>query len=53
MDRHRKPKLLARNAKNPGETRVLPAERTGTELFDVFPVFLKVSKGTNVPRLSP
>jgi hypothetical protein len=32
---------LARNAKNPGETRVLPAERTGTELFDVFPMFLE------------
>ena len=31
MDRHRKPKQLAKNAKNPGKTRVLPAERTGTE----------------------
>jgi hypothetical protein len=30
---------FAENAKNPGKTRVLPAERTGTELFDVFPMF--------------
>jgi hypothetical protein len=39
MDRHRRPKQLARNAKNLGKTRVLPAERTGTELLDVFPMF--------------
>ena len=40
-----KPKQLARNAKNPGETFGFAAERTGTELFDVFPMFLDVSKG--------
>ena len=46
MDRHRKPKQLAQYAKNPGKTRVLPAERTGTELLGVFAVVLKSSRGT-------
>ena len=41
-----KPKQLARYAKNPGKTFGFAAERTGTELFDVFPVFLKSSRGT-------
>jgi hypothetical protein len=41
------PKQLARNAKNPGKTFGFAAERTGTELFDVFPMFLKVRKGPN------
>ena len=40
-----KPKQLARNANNPGKTFGFAAERTGTELFDVFPIFLKSSKG--------
>ena len=43
--RYRTPKELARNAKNPGKTFGFAAERTGTELFDVFPMFLDVSKG--------
>jgi hypothetical protein len=34
-----KPKQLARNAKNPGKTFGFAAERTGTELFNVFPMF--------------
>jgi hypothetical protein len=36
---------LARNAKNPEKTFGFLAERTGTEHFDVFPMFLKSSKG--------
>ena len=40
-----KPKQLARNAKNPGKTFGFAAERTGTELFYVFPMVLKGSKG--------
>ena len=42
--RYRTPKQLGRNAKNPGETFGFAAERTGTELFDVFPMFLKSSR---------
>ena len=42
-----------RNAKNPWKTFGLPAKRTEIELMHVFPVFLKSSKGTNFPRLSP
>jgi hypothetical protein len=42
--RYRRPKELRRNAKNPGKTRVLPAERTGTELLSVFPTFCYHSK---------
>ena len=38
--RHRTPKQLARNAKNPGKTFGFAAERTGTELFDVLSMFL-------------
>jgi hypothetical protein len=48
MDMHGragKPKQLARNAKNPGKTFGLPAERTGTELSGVFPMFCDSSKG--------
>jgi hypothetical protein len=36
---------LARNAKNPGKTFGFAAERTGTELLAVFPMFLESSKG--------
>ena len=34
--RYRRPKELARNAKNPGKTFGFAAERTGTELLGVF-----------------
>ena len=37
--RYRTPKQLARNAKNPGKTFGFAAERTGTELLGVFPMF--------------
>jgi antitoxin component of MazEF toxin-antitoxin module len=37
---------LAQYAKNPRKNQGLPAERTGTELFDVFPMFLESSKGS-------
>jgi len=37
--RYRRPKELARNAKNPGKTFGFAAERTGTELLGVFPMF--------------
>jgi hypothetical protein len=39
MDRHRKPKQLAKKCEKPWENRVLPAERTGFELFHVSPMF--------------
>ncbi len=48
--RYRTPKQLARNAKNPvwffstGFKKL--TERTGAELFDVFPMFLGCSKVT-------
>jgi hypothetical protein len=37
--RYRRPKELARNAKNPGKTFGFAAERTGTELLSVFLMF--------------
>jgi hypothetical protein len=36
--RYRRPKELARNAKKPWENQGFLAERTGTELFPIFPV---------------
>jgi hypothetical protein len=56
MDMHgwaQKAKAIGRKCEKPWENQGFTAERTGTELFDVFPVFLKVSKGTILPRLSP
>jgi hypothetical protein len=37
---------LAQYAKNPGKTRVFLTERTGTEHWDVFLMFIESSKGT-------
>jgi hypothetical protein len=49
--RTRTPKQLARNAKNPWKTFGFVADRTGTELLDVFSnVFLRIRKVLKASR---
>jgi hypothetical protein len=51
MDRHRKPKELAKNAKNTGKIFGFVADRTGTELLGVFSnVFLRIRKVLKASR---
>ena len=38
-------KAIGQKCEKPWENQGFAAERTGTELFDVFPMFLKSSKG--------
>ena len=41
-------KGTGQKCEKPWENQGLPAERTGTELFDVFPVVLRSSKGGKI-----
>jgi hypothetical protein len=41
-------KAIGQKCEKPWEHQVFAAERTGTELFDVFPVFLKISRGAKL-----
>jgi hypothetical protein len=42
----RKAKAIGQKCEKPWENQGFAAERTGTELFDVFPMFFESSKGT-------
>jgi hypothetical protein len=42
---HQNSKSIGQKCEKPWENQGFAAERTGTELFDVFPMFLSSSKG--------